>query len=226
MNYRLSLFTLTLFCSTLSSMVLAQEDNYFNKLDKNGQDRVFYTGLVAGMNAAQIDGDNFSGYHKVGLNAGLISFVKFSPKLFASIEMLYAQKGARDVKYYESQQVGTVPIIYQAQLDYIEIPLMLHLETYEKFYIGTGLSYSRLIKEKESIDAVLPNTINGRIPNFAKDDLQFLLSASYQLYGNIFVRARYQYSLKTIRAASNIPLDFNRSAQYNNLFALQLILFL
>ena len=204
--------------------VFAQQENYFKQPDKNGRDKFFYAGVAIGINASQIDGDNFSGFHKAGLNAGIISYIKLKPKLYGNIELLYSAKGARDVKEYNSPQVGTVPVVYTAKLNYVEIPLLLHYQAQDRIHAGVGLSYSRLFSAKEAIDEVIPNSINRREPNFKQEDINLLLSIAYQLSGNLFARARYQYSLTTIRDAAQIPIEFGTPAQFNNLFALQFFL--
>lgn len=204
--------------------VFAQQENYFKQPDKNGRDKFFYAGVAIGINASQIDGDNFSGFHKAGLNAGIISYIKLKPKLYGNIELLYSAKGARDVKEYNSPQVGTVPVIYTAKLNYVEIPLLLHYQAQDRIHAGAGLSYSRLFSAKEAIDEVIPNSINRREPNFKQEDINLLLSIAYQLSGNLFARVRYQYSLGTIREVNQIPIEFGTPAQYNNLFALQFFL--
>jgi hypothetical protein len=219
--------TILSLCLVFSSFgVLAQSENYFSLPDKNGQDKFFYAGVVAGINACQIDGDNFTGYHKAGLNAGFISFIKFKPKLLGSIELLYAQKGARNATIYNSPQVGSVPLIYDAKLNYVEIPITLLYQVQDRMHGGIGFSYSRLFSEEEGIDAIAPSTINSREPNFEKQDINFLVSMSYQLTGSLFARARYQYSLTSIRASNQIPIEFGTTAQFNNLFALQFFLLL
>lgn len=214
-------------CLTLLSLGLtklsAQQKNYFNTPDKNGQDRTFFGGFVIGMNPTQIDGDNFSGYHKFGLNTGLISFVKMSPKVVASLELLFSQKGARNVELYNSPAVGSVPIIYTAKLNYVEIPVMLHYQVQERIQLGLGLSYSRLISDKEEMDSYTSSGISNLQNTFRQSDFNYLIGIKYQLYHNFFAAARYQYSIVSIRDADKIPVLFGTAAQFNNLFALQII---
>lgn len=219
----LILFVVLLLCH--NSFLWAQQESYFKRTDKNGQDRIFYAGIAAGLNASQIDGDNYSGFHSAGLNVGIISYVKLKPKLFGNLELLYSQKGARNVEVANSPALGSVPLIYIAKLNYIEIPLMLQYQAQERIQAGGGVSYSRLFNAKESKDEIVPSGINNRAPNFKQTDINLLISASYQLSGNIFVRARYQYSLVSIRDANQIPVIFGTPAQFNNLFALQFLLF-
>lgn len=216
---RLFLLILLVFCT---SIVQAQ-DNYFNRPDKNGQDKIFFGGIVAGINASQIDGDTYAGFHKAGLNTGIAAYIKLNPKVVLSLELLYSQKGARNVQVYNSPTVGSVPIIYTAKLNYAEIPLMLHYAVADKIHFGLGASYSRLVSDKETMDSYTQSSINALQNTFRKQDFNYLAAVSYQLYNNIFVRARYQYSMTSIRDAQKIPIEFGTSRQFNNLFALQFI---
>ena len=200
------------------------QNNYFNKPDKNGQEKIFFGGLVLGMNAAQIDGDTYAGFHKPGINMGIAAYVKMNSKLVASLELLYSQKGARNVSVINTVNTGSTPIIYTAKLNYAEIPVMLNFAATDKIYIGGGASYSRLVSDKEFMDSYTSSAINSLQNTFRKQDLNYLVAVSYQLYENIFARARYQYSMTSIRDAQKIPLEFGTARQFNNLFALQFML--
>ncbi len=206
----------------LASTVVFAQDNYFARPDKNGQDKFFYGGLVAGINASQIDGDTYSGFHKAGLNAGFAAFIKLNPKLLVSLELLYSQKGARNVTVVNTITQGSRPIEYEAKLNYAEIPVMLNYAVADKIHFGIGASYSRLISDKEYMDSYTSSIGNELTGTYRKQDINYLAAVSYQLYENIFVRARYQYSMMTIRDAQKIPIDFGTGRQMNNLFALQL----
>ncbi|MBL7712156.1 MAG: PorT family protein [Chitinophagaceae bacterium] len=220
MNPGLSLLTVLL-CSSIS--VQAQQDNFFNKPDKNGQDKLFYGGVVLGINAAQVDGDTYAGYHKAGLNTGLAAYIKVNSKVVASVELLYSQKGARNVQVYNSPAVGSIPIMYSAKLNYAEIPVMVHYAAAERLHLGAGASYSRLISDKELMDSYTSGITNTLENTFRKQDFNYLVSVSYQLYNNFFARARYQYSMISIRDAQKIPVEFGTARQFNNLFALQFV---
>jgi hypothetical protein len=212
---------LLLLCSLLLySGLRAQPDNFFNR---SGQEKVFFNGITAGINASQVDGDSYAGFHKAGLNAGLLSYARLNKTCLLSIEMLYSMKGARDVREIYSPAVGTVPMIYTLRLNYVEIPLMLHINAGNNIYIGAGLSYSRLLNSKEYLEADVPVNLQTDINTFRRDDLNYLVSVQYQLYKGLIARARYQYSVLSIRDADKIPAYFGTPGQYNNLFALQLI---
>ena len=215
--YRLCLFFAFIFFAAHS---FAQQKSYFDQPDKNGVDKVFFGGIALGINASQIDGDYFSGFHKAGLNAGFLTYVKLKKNMLASIELLYSQKGARNVTVQDLPATGSTPITYYAKLNYAEVPLMFNYVINDRFVAGAGVSYSRLFSDKEYLDYQINDVEN----TFVKQDLNYLFSLAYQLSGNLFARARYQYSIVTIREAQNIHLIFGTPAQFNNLVALQFFL--
>lgn len=216
----LRLFLLNL-CVVVTGWSAFAQESYFNKPDY--ERKVFFGSLVVGMNAAQIDGDNYAGYKKAGINMGLGAYMRFDKKWLGNLELLYSQKGAREINLYESPSVGTVPLGYRARLNYVEIPVSINYLVYDKLYLGGGLSYSRLLSDKEDIDSYTTTQTISTENTFRKQDFNYLVSLQYQLYDNLLVRVRYQYSVLSIRDADKIPVGFARSNQFNNLFAFHLI---
>lgn len=212
---------LLLFCCVAAPAgMYAQQNNFFNSA---AHDKIFFSGIAAGINASQVDGDRYAGFHKAGLNTGLLSYIRLNETWLLSIEMLYSMKGARSIQPVYSPATGTVPEDYRMQLNYVEIPLMAHIHTGHNIYLGAGISYSRLISSKESLESAQPINLYTDRNTFRKDDFNYLVSVQYQLYKGLSARARYQYSILSIRDGSKIPPEFGTGAQYNNLFALQLI---
>lgn len=197
------------------------QESYFNKSDFDR--KLFFGSVLLGMNAAQIDGDTYAGFKKAGLNIGLGVYTRFGGKCLGNIELLYSQKGAREINLAQSPSLGTVPLGYRAALQYVEIPLSLNYLVYDKLYLGAGLSYARLIGDKEEMDSYTTLQTVSSENTFRQQDLNYLVSLQYQLYENILVRVRYQYSALNIRDAAHIPSRFASRAQYNNLFAFHLI---
>jgi hypothetical protein len=174
--------SLILLCCFAWTTGMAQQADYFSQPDKNGREKTFYGGIVLGMNASQIDGDTYSGFHKAGLNMGIAAYVKFKPKIISSLELLYAQKGARNVDVYNSPAVGSVPIIYTAKLNYVEIPVMVHYTAMDRLQVGAGLSYSRLFSDKEEMDSYTGGGTGTLENTYRKQDINYLASVTYQLY--------------------------------------------
>jgi hypothetical protein len=189
----------------------------------NGE-RKFSGGLVAGMNASQVDGDYLNGYHKVGFNAGAAGYVNFSPKIAASLELLYSQKGSHSVTQTESPYFGAYFAKYTIHLNYAEVPVVLHYFITPKYHLGIGASYNVLISSREDYnDASYTTVIDPEVCPFAKQTFDGLLSGSMVLWRGLMLNVRYQYSLSTIRKFADIPAGLGFENQKNNMFTFRLM---
>ena len=204
----LLLFVGILYCTPL----LAQEDEMF-------ENRTFYGGLILGGNFCQVDGDNFAGFHKVGLNAGGVVYIKLDQHIAASMEVLFSQKGSRAT----TPQVlasGFYILKYGIDLNYAEVPIMINYFDKRKSHFGGGLSYSQLASSNEYITTNPPTAYDLSKYPFKKSDLNLLLSGSLHLYKGFFLNLRFQYSLISIR--NTVP-NVTRGAQFNNLWAVRVM---
>ncbi len=103
--------------------------------------------LFLGGNACQVDGDECFGFKKFGVHAGagalipLVNKNNFSMDL--GLEVLFNQKGAykRDSITHNS----TFPYSYNLKLNYAEIPLMLYVTDKDRYSLGIGVSYGRIV---------------------------------------------------------------------------------
>lgn len=191
----------------------------------NNPDRKFYGGFAAGLNFSALNGDAYEGYRKVGLNLGPTVYVKLLPKLLASLDLLYTQKGCRGVRVLESYYSGQFIESYRVNLNYYEVPVVLHYLLNDKWNIGAGAAYGGLISSKEDAYTDQPFTFNPSLTAFRTEDISYVLDASMQFYKGWFVNMRYQQSMVTIRDVQNIPYYFSNGAgrQGNSLFSLRLI---
>lgn len=126
----------------------------------------FKAGLVFGINASQIKGDDSAGYNRLGLQGGLRAVTVLQDKLDLIIEMLYSQRGSFD---------GNENIFPNGDLEislkYVEIPFMFAYkdwykedDDYYKVQFTGGLTYSRLINasaEGSKHDAQVENFHNN-----------------------------------------------------------------
>ncbi len=191
-------------------------------------ERTFYGGLVAGANFTQLDGDNYAGYHKVGMNVGGIVYTKFDQHLAASIEILYAQKGARGHK--EQNVTGAYIQSYNVRLNYAEVPLQICYFDRRKSHFGAGLSIARLVSVKEDGVGRSAAGLIGVEPDkypFRKMDYNFIIGGSLHIIKGLFLNARFQYSLVPVRKGEigeQLPPFFSgRGEQYNNVWALRVM---
>ena len=204
------------FLSAVSLVSRAQEEE-----EDDENPHIFYAGFVLGSNFTQIDGDNFAGYHKVGLNVGGIGYAQLRKHLALSYEILYSQKGSKsDITRYATDS-NIVITKYDIKLNYAEIPIMINYFDSRKSHFGIGLSYSQLVSSSESLTTIPATNIDLTKYPFKKQNLDFLVGAQLHLYKGFFLNFRFQYSITPVR--SNVPPDFSRSQEYSNMFAVRLM---
>ena len=100
-----------------------------------------------GGNACQVDGDECFGYRRFGIHAGagalipIVSVNNFT--MDVGLEVLFNQKGA--FKRYANTSNSTYPYAYNLKLNYAEIPLMLYFTDKDRYSIGLGASFGRVV---------------------------------------------------------------------------------
>lgn len=188
--------------------------------------RTFYAGVLLGGNFTQVDGDSYAGYHKVGLNLGGIVYTHLGEHLAVSLEILFSQKGARGHRSMESG-AGTLINSYRSDLNYAEIPIQINYFDKRRSHFGGGFSYSQMITAKETLETdppnipTNPNYVNLEQYPFKKSDINFVLGGNLHLWKGLFLNARFQYSLISIR--KNIPPGYGRAEQFNNMWTVRLM---
>jgi hypothetical protein len=190
----------------------------------NGE-RKFTAGLALGTNISQVDGDNLSGFSKVGLNAGAVLNINFTEKVGLGFEILYSQKGSSSVGTGYSTIAGSYYGKYKMKLNYAELPLILYYNLQPKFQFGIGASYNVLISSKETYDDGMNPiyTISSDDFPFNKSSVDALISGSVVVYQGLVLQARYQYSITPIRDFDHAYPLFAGGDQKNNFFALRMI---
>lgn len=179
--------------------------------------------IIAGFNLSQVDGDEVYGYKKGGLQLGLGAMIPIANKWDISIETLYNEKGANQKAQYPMQADSTTGA-YKVNLNYLEVPVLLHFTDKEFITVGTGLSWGRLVsaKEFEHGRQTITNAENGV---FNPNDINVLVDLRMRLYRQVKINFRYQYSLAKIREreyTSSQGSSWNRK-QYNNMLTFRLV---
>lgn len=216
----LLLFTLLLLqCAEISAQYMP-----FFIIPEGEKQRTFYGGVAIGANFSQVDGDTYSGYHKVGINLGPLVYVRFNQMISLSTELLYTRKGSK-ARSFQSNAYG-IPYQdqYDLKLNYVEIPVIAHLFIHGRVHYGIGLSYARLINYKEEAYAIAPVNIYPDVNYFKKDDLGCIGEVNYELFKQLFVNIRFNYSLRTIRDPFRIPEGYGNgksNAQLNNVWSIR-----
>jgi len=186
--------------------------------------RLFYGGLQLGMNFSQVDGDTYSGYHKVGVVGGGLVYVRPFKRLGFSLGLGYAQKGSNESDIRETA-IGPAVFRYRIHLQYAEVPLLFHLFVPGKFHYSAGFAYSRLLASKEESEDINPINISPDLYPFKPQEISGIVGINYHIYGQWFALGQYQYSLTSIRSDPQIPPGYNTGSghEYNNLFSLKLL---
>lgn len=164
----------------------------------------FKAGLLAGVTASQIDGDESAGYHKLGLQGGLRGVVILKPKQDASIEILYSQRGCRN-------EPKTYPE-FAATLGFIEVPVQWHYKDWlvegegndEDFYrvqFNIGASYSRLLNTEDKFKDGFG--IYTALPYLNKNSYCFLVGASFFASRHVEFTFRYHRALGKLYQPGN-----------------------
>jgi len=189
--------------------------------------KIFNGGLILGANFTQVDGDYYYGYHKVGLTAGGTVCIHFSNTVGLSMDLLYSQKGSRSEVVSQSIAIGTYVESYHMTLNYVEVPVMLHIFDH-RLDFEAGLSYAYLVKATEWAAADVPVVIDPVVNHFNNTDLDYIIGVSRRMYKHFYLNARFQYSITSIRSADRIPLGYGYGSkgQYNNMFGLRVVYYL
>jgi hypothetical protein len=106
----------------------------------------FRAGVILGLNASQVNGDDIGGYNKLGLHGGLKGIAKLDERKEFSLELLYAQRGS-----YQKDSPFGGPL--KINLQYVEVPFVFTYkdwldeeEEYYRIQANAGFSFGRLLK--------------------------------------------------------------------------------
>jgi hypothetical protein len=211
----LKYFIVFVFLTTIVPGTLSAQNYYLE------DDNTFKGMVTFGSNFSQIDGDNYAGYSKAGINGGAGVFTKIGKELAVGLELLYSRKGSKSIVLKAATNKAFDIISYKAILNYIDIPLQLYYIDGRKDQFGAGFSYSRLINQSETFDTNPPQKLQSSDYPFKKSDYCFIASANAHIVKGIYVTARFQYSLVSIRG--NVPPGFGRTEQYNHMWTIRLM---
>lgn len=200
-----------LICTVVS---YAQSSYYVNS------NRRFFGGLVAGANFSQVDGDNYKGYDKIGLNIGGKVYTPLGEDMAVSMEILYSQRGSYGKDATDLGVKGIFVSNYRINLEYAEVPVVVHFFLPGNHHIGGGLSYSRLVQSKETATTSPVQQFDQFKYPFNKSAFDFVLDGNIRITKGLFFSPRFSYSLAKIRSQKNVPKYFGRD-QFSNVFSLR-----
>jgi len=187
-------------------------------LTKSIHAQSFGGGIILGLSASQVGGDNLAGFHKAGLLTGAFVNRTISLLLSVQMEMTYIQKGSNNpyMNDYEHKKVGRPDI----SMSYIEVPLLLQYQQSEILKIEGGVQLAYLIDGYYN-DYLGKIDYQNSSP-FIKYDIGLLLGLDYAYSKNISLNTRINNSILPIGAEDYVhPSSFNssRKGKYNSVLS-------
>ncbi|MFI5134823.1 MAG: outer membrane beta-barrel protein [Chitinophagales bacterium] len=201
-----------------SGLFLLTSIFFFQKTSAQTSDQTklgIRAGIVFGMDAAQVDGDDYAGYHKVGINGGFYGEIPVSKIFFFSTEILYVQDGAK------APTIQGQVLAYRAQYSYAQVPILFHYQPQPNLTIGAGFEYGRLVSQKIFADEIeqpkasicsgAPTNTSNLDPKFIclrKNDWRATAEANYLFSKHFLVNVRFAYSI--------VPFGYFGSSNFIN----------
>lgn len=205
-------------------------------LSQNGYGQLFKGEVLLGGNLSQVDGDMVVGYRKAGFCGGLGLQFPFhfrsasTTKPWAvSMEIFFSQRGARQ-RNYNYNPIDTIGLTtqykfkYLLKTSYVCLPFMLHYTDKERYTIGMGLSYNRLVSVDE-IEFDVRQTYDT-VARLSSDDLMFVLDLRCRIWQQLKAGFRFEYSVKSMRTRTfqqSVYYDAATRNQYNNTLSLYVV---
>lgn len=201
--------SISVLIALLTSLPSADLDAQYRSRHKKVKHR-FNAGLVLGFGLSQIDGDQYTGFDKVGLRGGLKGSIYIHPRLDIVVGLLYNQKGSRfedksSTLYHRNR--GRV-----LHFDYMEVPLMISFKMEKDkeagYILETGFSYARLVNTR--IEEVIqdPNqhvSFAAIVPAFNSNEFNYIASLNY--FFNRHIGLGVVYTIQLNETYHNILLD-------------------
>jgi len=167
----------------------------------------FKAGLVLGITAAQINGDNSAKFNKLGINAGLKLNTILTDRSDFIVEILFSQRGS------QTELIPSSGIQQQKiHLDYIEVPIIYNYkdwldkkEDYYKMHFHAGFSYGRLFNTRFD-----NSPLEEAGPFFRENDFSWLAGITFFTNEHIGIFARYNRSINLL--FKNTPTNPNTNS--------------
>lgn len=175
----------------------------------------FHAGAIIGLNFAQVDGDNFTGYDKGGMTGGLQGVALITRRVELVAELLYSQKGAR-VEYKGVLHPRKERIL---GLSYAEAPILVrinlapNLDKNKPIELETGFSIARLIQTNvEEEVSRLKFTFTDLTDDFRRTDINYIIGMHVGVFKdfNLGLRANSSLTRFYVNENPSVVTDLER----------------
>jgi hypothetical protein len=166
----------------------------------------FNLGVFGGVTVAQVDGDYYRGYHKLGMTGGLFVNREIDNNFYWQLELKYVSRGA-----FENEPTSS--IYDKTVFRYLEIPVLVYYLYEKKYQFDLGISPEVLLQYAH-FDA------NGKTdpslyPPNNRIGLSVFAGFSYWFVPNTAVGFRFTYSAITFRDPQEWNNPQNRGMFHN-----------
>ena len=176
----------------------------------------FDAGFIGGFNATQVEGDLLKGYHKPGVLLGAYVQTDIAPAIFASMELKYSQKGARNQLDKDHPEKPK----YIMRLSYIDLPVVFGFRTSDRILVIAGVSAGYLLKAKEFDNYDLFPEQDQYV--FNDFDIQAIAGFQFDLLDNVKLDLRMSYSVLPIAELPGSTNSYWKDNLFNNVLSLAL----
>lgn len=154
----------------------------------------FGGGVTIGANASQVDGDDLSGYNKIGLNAGANVSYDIGYLFQLNVEFLFSQRGSRSLLIpYKYEPLRHLTINYIELPFYVTLKIAEDKKDFSHFHLYTGFSVARMINADNQL-----NDVEVDEKKFKKDDFSYLVGVKYFITEKIGLNLRFTNSIVNI----------------------------
>ena len=171
-----------------------------------------------GINGAQIDGDGYAGYNKIGLDAGVDAMIRFHKLFSVTIGFNYAMLGAQQ-KFTQQNNQSTIDSssrqLYRVGWDYIQLPVALNIQDKKLVMFSLGLAPGVMVRYKERTEAGQDDTNNPPNGPPHKFDLSGFAMLNFVIQQHYMLGIKFAYSFISIRGPQ-YPGVSKVVGEYNN----------
>jgi hypothetical protein len=168
----------------------------------------FQGGILGGINATQIDGDYWGGYHKGGLNFGAFVTTNLRDKWGGLMEIKYSAKGSSNASPVDLQMIS---------LKYIDIPVLATYQIKNKLQIQGGLSFNYMFNQM-----LYDGDWYKSDEKYNKIESAIAAGVEYKVLPNLGLNLRYCYSFTPV--LSKYSTSSGGGAWFNNVLSFSVYL--
>ena len=156
------------------------------------QEQRFKAGIILGVNASQINGDDIAGFDKLGLRGGLRGIILLGERSDLTVDLLFSERGSASELVPNNQSLRRI-----VRTRYVEVPVLFNYRDWlspkghYQVHIAGGLSYGRLFDT--FVDAF--GVIEEEQVNFSNNDLSLVVGVGYAPSPKLEFAVRYNRSV-------------------------------